>query len=288
MKKIAALLSLLLLVIPLGGCSGNKTLEDGVLTIGLECDYAPFNWTSTSKVDGSVVISNSGFLGIGKTYCAGYDIKIASKVAEELGYTLQVRKMSWKGLIPALNASNIDAIIAGMTDTPLRRESVSFTSPYYESELVMVVNASSIYATATSIYDFENATLTAQMGTVQSDLIAEIAGADAEDELYVPGLKSATPYETYPNALNMILERNSNIDGVLAERPVGEAMIDAHPESLVMINLGEIDENFIITVSIALRKADTDLRDAINAVLASISNETRTSWMEAAIAADKG
>ena len=119
MKKLAALFSILLVSASLTGCQ-TKTLEDGVLTVGLECGYAPFNWTTTTRSDDSVAIANSGFLGFGKSYCSGYDITIAKHMADELGYDLQVRKISWDGLIPALQSGNIDAIIAGMTDTASR------------------------------------------------------------------------------------------------------------------------------------------------------------------------
>lgn len=284
MKKFAALLSLLLFITPLAGC-GTKTLEDGVLTIGLECGYAPFNWTTTSSGEGAVAIANSGFLGIGRTYCAGYDITVASHIAQELGYTLRVRKISWDGLIPALNSGNIDAIIAGMTDTATRRESVSFTAPYYESQLVMLVRASSSYASATDIQGFAGARLAAQVGTVQNDLIGEFAEE-------VTGLVHATPYETYPDALLALLEANSGLDGVLAERPIGEAMLAQYPTQLAMVEFfsapSVYDEDFVITVSIAVRQNATALRDAMDAVLAAISVSTRIEWMEAAIAADKG
>ena len=283
MKKLAALLSLLLLMTPLVGC-GTQTLEDGVLTIGLECGYAPFNWTTTSGGEDNVAIANSGFLGIGRTYCAGYDIAVAQHIADELGYTLRVRKISWDGLIPALNSGNIDAIIAGMTDTPSRRESVSFTTPYYESQLVMLVRANGDYADAANIDDFAGARLAAQVGTVQDDLIGEFAEE-------IDGLVHGTPYETYPDALLALLEANSGLDGVLAERPIAEAMLANYPTELAMIEFFSApdvyDEDFVITVSIAVRQSDTALRDAMNAVLASLTVATRIEWMEAAIAADK-
>lgn len=291
MKKLAALLSLLLFLVPLSGC-GTKTLEDGVLTIGLECAYAPFNWTTTSKGEGAVAIANSGFLGIGRTYCAGYDVAIATHVAQELGYRLQIRKISWDGLIPALNSKNIDAIIAGMTDTPTRRESAAFTTPYYESQLVMLVRKNSSYATAQTIDDFAGAKLSAQLGTVQNDLIIDYAhNSQEEGDLYVPGLVAGIPYETYPDALLALLEVNSGLDGVLAERPIGEAMLAQYPTQLAMVEFFSApevyDDNFVITVSIAIRKQDTALRDAMNAVLAALDVNTRISWMETAIAADK-
>ena len=48
MKKLIALFSAVLCVAMLAGCSGKvaKTgVEDGVLTVAMECSYAPYNWT---------------------------------------------------------------------------------------------------------------------------------------------------------------------------------------------------------------------------------------------------
>jgi ABC-type amino acid transport substrate-binding protein len=288
MKKLVAFFSFLPLVASLAGCN-NQTLADGVFTIGFEAAYPPFNWTTTTKDEGAVVIANSDFLGMGKTYAAGYDVMIASHIASELDYDLQVRKISWDGLIPALNSGNIDAIIAGMTDTEARRSSVAFSDPYYESELVMLVRTSGAFALATSIDDFAGATLAAQIGTVQNDIIIDYASDDGEDdELFVSGLIAGTPYETYPDALLALLEPNSGLDGVLAERPIADAIMAEHGAVLTMIEFfdGEVyDANFLITVSVAVRHEDVELLDDINAVLANLSETTRVEWMGQAIIA---
>jgi ABC-type amino acid transport substrate-binding protein len=288
MKKLVALFAFLPLVASLVGCN-NQTLADGVFTIGFEAAYPPFNWTTTTKDEGAVVISNSGFLGMGKNYAAGYDVMIASHIAEELDYGLQVRKISWDGLIPALNSKNIDAIIAGMTDTEARRTSVAFSDPYYESELVILVRTSGAFASATSIEDFAGAKLAAQIGTVQNDIIIDYATDDGEDdELYVSGLIAGTPYETYPDALLALLEPNSGLDGVLAERPIADAIMAEYGDVLTLIEFfdgEEYDSNFLITVSVAVRHEDADLLNDINSVLAGLSEATRVDWMSDAIAA---
>ena len=291
MKKIAALFSTILVVASVSGCK-TQTLANGVLTIGLECGYAPFNWTTMTKSDDAVAIANSGFLGFGRSYCAGYDITVAKHIAAELNYDLRVRKIAWDGLIPALQSGNIDAIIAGMTDTATRRESVSFTTPYYESQLVMLVRANSEFATAETIDDFTGATLAAQIGTVQNDLIGDYADdAGEEGDLYVPGLTAGTAYETYPDALLALLEANSGLDGVLAERPIGEAMLAQYPTQLAMVEFYSApevyDENFVITVSIATAHANSALLASINTALAALDETTRIAWMDAAIVADK-
>lgn len=281
MKKALSLVAVAPIVASLAGCGGS--LETGVFTVGLECAYAPFNWTATTASDTSVTIANSGFLGIGASLCDGYDVQVAQHIADELGYELRIRQISWDGLIPALEAQTIDAIIAGMTDTPERRESVSFTAPYYASELVMLVRQDGTFVDAATIADFAGANLAAQLGTVQQDLLEDLAGDN--------GYSVNTPYETYPAALQALLTASIGLDGVLAERPIAVEMLAAYPDelSLVEFYLDETtyDPDWLITVSVALRQSDTELLADIDAVLADLTETTRLEWMEAAIAAPK-
>lgn len=281
MKKALSLVAVAPIVASLAGCGGS--LETGVLTVGLECAYAPFNWTATTTSDTSVTIANSGFLGIGASLCDGYDVQVAQHIADELGYELRIRQISWDGLIPALEAGTIDAIIAGMTDTPERRESVSFTAPYYASELVMLVRQDGSFVDATAIADFAGANLAAQLGTVQQDFLEDLAGDN--------GYTVNTPYETYPAALQALLTESVGLDGVLAERPIAEEMLAAYPDDLSLVEFyvdeTTYDPDWLITVSVALRQSDTDLLADMDEVLADLSEATRLEWMEAAIAAPK-
>lgn len=281
MKKALSLVAVAPIVASLAGCSGS--LETGVLTVGMECAYAPFNWTATTASDTSVTIANSGFLGLGANLCDGYDVQVAQHIADELGYELRVRQISWDGLIPALQSGTIDAIIAGMTDTPERRESVSFTAPYYASELVMLVRQDGTFVDSTVIADFAGANLAAQLGTVQQDLLEDLATDN--------GYTVNTPYETYPAALQALLTASVGLDGVLAERPIAEEMLAAYPEELALVEfyLDETtyDPDWLITVSVALRQSDTELLTDIDEVLEGLTPSTRVEWMEAAIAAPK-
>lgn len=291
MRKLTLMTLLFPLLVGLSSC-GNQTLEDGVFTIGFEAGYAPFNWTTEKSTDGAIPIAGTGFLGLGQAYAYGYDVMVASHIVTELDYTLQARKISWDGLIPALTSGHIDAIIAGMTDTAARRESVAFSVPYYESELVILVRSDSPYADATTIDDFTGARLAAQVGTVQNDIIVDYATDDGEGDLYVDGLIAATPYETYPDALLGLLEPNSGLDGVLAERPIAVDMIEQYSSQLSLVEFwvdeDTYDENFLITVSVALRKEDTSLLAQINDVLNNLDEATRLAWMNEAILASNG
>ncbi len=77
-------------------------------------------------------------------------MQIARILADQLGKELVIVKLSWDGLIDALNQWQIDAIIAGMMDTAERRESINFSDPYKETIYsMMVLFAGSPYENAT-------------------------------------------------------------------------------------------------------------------------------------------
>lgn len=110
---------------------------NGVLKIGMECAYKPYNWTDTEGTSlGAVPISGEGKDGL---YANGYDVQIAQYVANKLGLKLEIYQYEWDSLIPALDSGAIDGIVAGMSPTAEREEAIDFTVSYYESNLVIII-----------------------------------------------------------------------------------------------------------------------------------------------------
>jgi putative lysine transport system substrate-binding protein len=244
-------------------------LEDGILTVGLECGYAPFNWSTTTATDTTVAIADSQFL------CDGYDVRVSSYLAEALDVELRIVKTDWDGLIPSLTSGNIDAIIAGMTDTPSRREAISFSQPYFETRSIMIVLPDSDYADATTVADFAGATVVAQQGTLQNDIIAGYEESD--------GWVQGTAYPTYPDALTALLSGSSGIDAILAEEPFALQMLGQHGNAIELITIVDDanvpNDDFLITVSVGLRKSDTALLAGIETALTALTEATRLQWM---------
>ena len=129
---IAVVLSVLMLL-SLYACS-SKSSEDKVLTVGMECAYAPYNWAQTTDANGAVPISGKDNL-----YASGYDVQVAKYIAAELGMALEVYSYEWDSLIAAVQSGAVDAIIAGMSPTAEREEQVDFTDCYYNSNLVVII-----------------------------------------------------------------------------------------------------------------------------------------------------
>ena len=111
-----------------------------VIRVGMECAYAPNNWQEDTQSEYNVPIENlPGF------YADGNDVQIARHIADELGAELVIVKLAWSGLIEALNAGQIDMIIAGMADTAERRASINFSDPYKLTEYGLMVSGDSPY-----------------------------------------------------------------------------------------------------------------------------------------------
>ena len=109
----------------------------GVLKVGMECAYEPYNWTETEqKTAGCVPICGEGQEGL---YANGYDVQIAQYVANRLGLKLEVYAREWDSLLPAVQSGAIDAIVAGMSPTEEREKEIDFTDTYYESNLVVII-----------------------------------------------------------------------------------------------------------------------------------------------------
>lgn len=271
LKKLAT--AALAMTFVLSGCGGSE--DDGKnvssvtgkekFVVGMECNYAPFNWQSNEQTDTSVAIGGAG-------YCDGYDVRVARYVAEQLDREIEVKKVSWEGLQPALNSGEIDAVIAGMTADDKRRAGMDFTTPYYESEMVMIVRKSDKkVAKYNDIQQFKGKTVIGQKSTNYDTVIDQIKG-----------VKHATPKATYPEMI--VALQKKEVDGITAELPVAEGAIAANKDlTIVHFKKGkgfDIDTS----VSIAMKKgtSDSQLFKDVQKAVDNLSKKTRDEWMKEA------
>ncbi len=258
MKK---LISFLVAVVMLTMCA-SVLAEENTFRVGLECNYAPFNWTQAEETETSVPIEGGG------GYADGYDVQIAKMIAEGLGKELVIVKTEWDGLPMGVVSGLFDAIIAGMSPTEERKVTLDFSDAYYTSELVIVVSKDGEYADATSLSDFSGAVITGQLNTFHYSVIEQIEG-----------VVQATALETFPAMIVSL--KSGAVDGYIAERPGAEADITANPE-LTYVAFAE-GEGFVasesdVSIAVGLAK-DSDLLEPINEILATIDQETRTQMM---------
>jgi len=269
---LAIFLSAMILLTGCGTSSGSSSAADpaqapagdSTFKVGLEAGYAPFNWTQMDDSNGAVKIDGSS------EFAGGYDVEIAKKIAQSLGKELVVVKTEWDGLVPSLTSGKIDAIIAGMSPTAERKETIDFSDNYYKSNLVMVVKKGSKYEGATSIQDFKGAKVTAQLNTFHYSVIPQIEGVQQQPAL-----------DNFP-AMRVALE-SGVIDGYVSERPEAVSAAAANP-NFVMVEFKDgfqtSEDDTAIAVGV---KKDSELTQKINEALAGLSEEERTQIMDAAI-----
>lgn len=265
-RLMCVVFTLLLMTYLMSGCSGNSSQSKDAeqkeqFVVGMEVDYAPFNYELVSPTATSVAIDGG--------YADGYDVMIAQRIADALGRELVVRKIEWDGLGVALEAGDIDAIIAGMTATESREEGIDFTTPYYGSEgMVMIVRKDCETAAFTDIQQFAQYRIIGQMGTTYDDVIDQI-----ENVIHI------TPKATYPEMV--VALQHDEVDGITAEAPVGLSVIASNPDLIIVYFAEGHGFDVDTTVSIGLREGTrgTDFFNAVQATLDDISLEERESMM---------
>ncbi|KLE16758.1 transporter substrate-binding domain-containing protein [Clostridium sp. C8] len=266
-KKLSLLISLsLVAMLLLTGCgSGNSNKKDeNVFRVGLEAGYPPFNWTQMDDSNGGVKIDGSA------EYAGGYDVEIAKKIADGLGKELVIVKTEWDGLVPALTSGKIDAIIAGMSPTAERKETIDFSNNYYKSQLVMVVKNGGQYTNAKTLADFNGAKVTGQLNTFHYSVIEQIQG-----------VKKLEAMDNFP-AMRVALE-SGVIDAYVSEKPEAVSAQTAN-SNFKMI---ELEDGFVTNpedteTAVGIKKG-SELTAKINEILSGISQEEQTEIMSNAI-----
>ncbi len=249
--------------------AGTSGLEDGVLTVAMECAYAPYNWTQPDDSNGAVPIKGAS------DYANGYDVIMAKKIAEELGVELEIVRSDWDSLVPAVQSSTVDAVIAGQSMTPERSEQVDFAGPYFYATIVCLTKADSPYAQAQGLADLAGATGTAQIATIWYDTcLPQIEGAEIK-----------TAAESAP-AMLMALETGT-VDFVCTDMPTAQGALQAYPD-MVLLDFNDSDDNFVvdegdINIGISMRKGTTELKKAIDGVLAGMTADDFNDLMAQAI-----
>ena len=273
MKKIIALTMALAMAALVFGCASapkaTTGVEDGVLTVAMECAYAPYNWTQADDSNGAVPIKDSN------EFANGYDVMMAKKLADANGWKLEVVRLDWDSLIPAVQTGQIDAVIAGQSMTPERMEQVDFAGPYLYVTIVCLTLKTSSFATAKGISDLSGGTCTSQLGTIWYDIcLPQIKGAD---------IQSAA--ESAP-AMLMALETGT-VDFVCTDMPTAQGALAAYPD-MVILDFANSGDDFAVSdsdvnIGISVMKGNTVLKDALDKVLSGMTADDFNALMAEAI-----
>ena len=274
-KTAALILSILMLVSVFAGCGSKKEApaasassdgpvlakikKAGKLVVGTEAQYPPYEFKDL----------NAKFVGC--------DMFLARKIADALGVTLEVVDMSFDGIIPAVQAGQVDMGIAAFTNTPERAQVIDF-SDLYETSLQYLVVAADKVDTYTTKESLAGLKVGAQKGTIQSQLITS---ALPDSQLF--------ELDKYPE---LALEvTNGNIAGLVVDSAVGDSIVSTSNGALAVAKFEFTAEEASFGKSVVIAKGNEDLVAEVNKVIAQVraDGSYKASYDEAvALAAKMG
>lgn len=236
MKFTALVLSLVLVMGVLAGCAdqGEQVSESGkvILKVGTEPTYPPFEFTN----DANEII--------------GFDIDLANALAEKMDMEVEIVSTSFDGIFTGLNAGNYDVIIAAVSMTPKRLETMLFSAPYLSNGQVIVTNSDD--ANITSQEELTGMKVGVQLGTT----------ADTAAEKY------AEEYGFEVSKFDEILQTFSamkagHVDAIAVDYAVAIEYVQLDPESYQISDVMLTNE----PIAIAIKEDNVELQEKINAAM---------------------
>jgi putative lysine transport system substrate-binding protein len=296
-KRIVSLLLAMLMVLSLVGCGNKNSGNNGgnagtnvnnppadntdngdqgtdevygpgyVLRVGMNCSAAPFGWTQDDDSNGAWPIDGTN------QYVCGYDVQVARKICETYGWELKIIKTDWEGLIPGVVSGKLDCCISTLGVTEERLRSVDFSDYYWNNGCIMAVRKDGPYVDATSIQDFDGAKITTQIATIWEPLVQQIPNVQAE-----PCLNSLPEL--------FIALSAGKVDGVITGLSEAQSACLSNPD-LTWVTFGE-GQGFDVELSalcagIPLGKGNTELKEKIDAVIATMDHDTQIAMMTEAL-----
>ncbi len=245
--------------------AGDTNSAEGgvVLRVGMECAYAPFNWTQVDPevANGDTAVEIYG----GGGYAYGYDVMVAKMLAEEMGMSLEVHKVEWDSIGISMDSGEYDCIIAGMGRTAERMLSYSFTEPYYFRSNCVVVKKGSEIENITGLSDLagKHVIATTQLGTGWVPLLEQI-----------PDVELGANYETTAEVFMAL--SNGTADIAVIDLPTAQSALLTN-DDLKIITLADGDtftgDEEMTNVCIATRKDDTEFRDKLQEAMTAVGLE---------------
>ena len=271
MKRFIVVLLALMMAATCAACAESTIpgLEDGVLTVAMECAYAPYNWAQPDDSNNAMPIKDS------LLYANGYDVMTAKAICEANGWKLEIKQLDWDSLIPAVQSGVCDAVIAGQSMTSERMESVDFAGPYLYATIVCLTKKDSKFAEAKGINDLAGGTCTSQSGTIWYDSCLP----------QIPDAQIGMPAESAPAMLMAVA--SGAVDFVCTDMPTAQGALIAYPD-LVLLDFAGSGNDFEVSqeqinIGVSVKKGNTALVDAINVCLKDKTAEDFNALMEEAI-----
>ncbi|MFV0465827.1 MAG: basic amino acid ABC transporter substrate-binding protein [Lachnospiraceae bacterium] len=236
MKKIAIVLILAMSASLLAACGATASedlLSDGVLSVGTNAEFPPFEYIGD---DGEP---------------DGFDIALVKAIGEELGVEVTIENMEFASLVASVG-TKVDIAAAGMTVTEEREQEVTFSEPYYDAVQYVIVPADSDIASAE---DLIGKKIGVQLGTTGDFIAAEVEGAEVA---------------TYNKAVDAVSDMlNDRVDCVIIDKNPALVFAEKYPDEVV--SLDGADFGFEVEqYAIALPKGNEELAEKINGAISTL------------------
>lgn len=216
--------------------------EAGVLKIGLSI-FRPW---SMRDLNGDLV---------------GFELDVGRKLAEDMGVEVEFIPTSWDGIIPALVSGKFDVIISGMSITPQRNLTVSFSDPYAYSGMTILSNRKMTDGFTLEDYNNPDVTFSARRGATPAAVIASMF---PEAQLLLFDEDGASDQEVL----------NGNAHATMASEPAPSERARQYPDTLYV----PFNETFQAGgEAFAFRKGDPDAENFFNNW---IGTKSRIGWLK--------
>jgi polar amino acid transport system substrate-binding protein len=239
-----------------GGGGNQFGLEDGVVTVGSDIPYKPFEYETAS-----------GEL-------TGFDPDMANAIfVEEMGLDYEFQKTAWDGIIPSLNNGNFRVIMSAMTINETRDEKVDFSDPYFTAyQTVIVLENGEIE----SKEDLKGKDVGVQKGTT-GEGAAETLKEDFGGDLTIQS------YDQITGAFDALI--NNQVNAVVNDNTVNAEFANENDAVVFLEGEGaaaeagqEAPPYLTLTVEnygIAFREDDDEFLQAVNEALAAVKESGR-------------
>lgn len=228
-KKIGAIVVTgILSVGMLTGCSGGTKEEKNIIKMGTNAAFPPFEYYDQNKI-------------------TGFDVELAGLIAEKLGMELKIEDMEFSTLLGAVNQNMIDFIAAGMTVDEERSAQVDFTQGYFNSKQMIIVKADNEEITGPD--DLSGKKVGVQLGTTS-------------DKFLTTNVPDAKNIQFDKAALAVADLKNGTVDAVIVDAEPAKELTKGQ-EDLKVLEAPFVEEEY----AIAVKKGNTELLDKINKAL---------------------
>ena len=262
MKKIIALALVLAMMLSFAACatkeapaeaaataaaatidmSAVKLMQDGVLTVGMEIGYPPFE---DFAEDGTTPI--------------GYDVDFAKALGEKLGVTVNFVNTAWDGIFQGIGV-NYDCVISAVTITEERKASMLFSEPYINNYQAVVVKKD-FAGKIGSFMDLNNMAIAVQKETTSDILMSDYVSTGSITATISANEKVTTCFTQL---------ENGEVDAVVVDSTVADGYLASNPDKFVKIFQDESEpEQF----GVAMALDNTALQAAVNEAIAQLTTE---------------